>query len=97
MGLSAASSAWRSLTFLQYVFDVLPQFLKSLLTCHLLDEVHPDRPLSFDDLISASLVEKDAGFQFSSLFRFLEFWCQVDAALITCWKMVALSSLKELI
>lgn len=53
MGLSAASSAWSSLTFLPYVFDVLPQFLKSLLTCHLLDEVHPDRPLSFDDLISA--------------------------------------------
>ena len=48
-------------------------------------------------MIFVSLVEKDAGFQFSSLFRFLEFWCQVDAALITCWKMVALSSLKELI
>lgn len=53
MGLSAASSARSSLTFLPYVFDVLPQFLKSLLTCHLLDEVHLDCPLSFDDLTSA--------------------------------------------
>ena len=53
MGLSAASSAWSSLTFLPYEFDVLPQFLKSLLTCHLLDEVHLDCPLSFDDLTSA--------------------------------------------
>lgn len=57
-------------------------------------------PIKFANIfwmIFVSLVEKDAGFQFSSLFRFLEFWCQVDAALITCWKMVALSSLKELI
>ena len=48
-------------------------------------------------MIFVSLVEKDTGFQFSFLLRFLEFWCQVDAALITCWKMVPLSSLKELI